>query len=107
MIELENLSLAELKQLRKEVDTAISDFKNREKRKLVAEVEAFARERGVQPAELAALLGRKGRKTVGEPKYANPDDPSQTWTGRGRKPAWVTAALDSGKSLEDMAIKTA
>jgi len=39
-----------------------------------------------------------------EAKYKNPNDVSQTWTGRGRKPAWVQAQLDEGFSLEDLAI---
>lgn len=104
MIELENLSLKELRQLQKDVDAAITDFKDREKRKALAEVEAFARERGLQPNDLASLLGRKGKRTVGAPKYANPADPSQTWTGRGRKPGWITEALAAGKTLDDMAI---
>jgi len=38
------------------------------------------------------------------PKYCNPEDSSSTWTGRGRKPLWVLAALDSGKSLDDLLI---
>lgn len=105
MFDLESLSLKELKQLYKDVETAIAEFKDREKRKALAEVEAFARERGLTPSELADLLGgRKARKTVGAAKYANPADPSQTWTGRGRKPGWVIDALAAGKSLDNMAI---
>jgi DNA-binding protein H-NS len=105
MFDLESLSLKELKQLHKDVEAAIAEFKDREKRKVVAEVEAFARERGVSPSELAEMLGgRKARKTVGAAKYANPADPSQTWTGRGRKPAWVIEALAAGKSMDSMAI---
>jgi DNA-binding protein H-NS len=46
--------------------------------------------------------GPKGSKSA--PKYANPADPSQTWTGRGRKPNWLIEALNEGKSLEDMAL---
>ena len=38
-------------------------------------------------------------------KYANPTDPVQTWTGRGRKPAWVNDFLTSGKTLDDLMIK--
>ena len=49
------------------------------------------------------LASIHARKAVA-PKYANPADTSQTWTGRGRKPQWVQAALDAGKSLEDLAI---
>ncbi|WP_238482214.1 H-NS histone family protein [Dyella acidiphila] len=38
--------------------------------------------------------GAKGvkRGTVA-PKYRNPEDPSQTWTGRGKRPLWFAAAI--------------
>ncbi len=104
MIELEHLSLKELRQLQKNVEAAITDFNDREKRKAIAEVEAFARERGLNPADLATILNRKGKKSIGVPKYANPADPTQTWTGRGRKPGWVIEALAAGKSLDSFAI---
>jgi DNA-binding protein H-NS len=38
------------------------------------------------------------------PKYQNPDNPSQTWTGRGRTPRWVTQMLETGKRIEDLLI---
>lgn len=34
--------------------------------------------------------------------YRNPDKPSQTWTGHGRRPRWITEQLSSGKRLEDL-----
>ncbi|HRM75876.1 MAG TPA: H-NS histone family protein, partial [Paracoccus sp. (in: a-proteobacteria)] len=37
-------------------------------------------------------------------KYANPADPEQTWTGRGRKPRWVQEALGAGQKLESLEI---
>ena len=43
-------------------------------------------------------------KKKAPPKYRNPEDDSSTWTGRGRKPLWVLAALESGKSLDDLLI---
>jgi len=43
-------------------------------------------------------------KKKAPPKYINPEDNSSTWTGRGRKPLWVLAALESGKSLDDLLI---
>ncbi|HPD91483.1 MAG: H-NS histone family protein [Rhodobacter sp.] len=102
-MDLDSLSLAELKQLRKDVEAAITDFTERERRKALAEVEAFARERGLSPADLASLGVKRTRKPAA-PKYANPADPSQTWTGRGRRPHWIEAALSAGKSLDDLAI---
>jgi DNA-binding protein H-NS len=103
MIDLETLSLKELKQLKKDVETAIADYKDREQRQALAEIEVFAREKGLSPADLAQLLGKKTRRPA-KPKYANPAEPSETWSGRGRRPRWVQAALDSGKSLDDLAI---
>lgn len=42
-------------------------------------------------------------KTV-KPKYRNPANRSETWTGRGLKPRWMVAAMKGGKKLEDFAI---
>ncbi|MGD9880660.1 MAG: H-NS family nucleoid-associated regulatory protein [Reyranella sp.] len=44
----------------------------------------------------------KGKKV--KPKYRNPANRSETWTGRGLKPRWMVAALKGGKKLEDFAI---
>jgi DNA-binding protein H-NS len=38
------------------------------------------------------------------PKYFNPSAPLETWSGRGKQPRWVVAALRSGRKLEDLRI---
>ena len=38
------------------------------------------------------------------PKYSNPSAPLETWSGRGKQPRWVVAALRSGHKLEDFRI---
>jgi DNA-binding protein H-NS len=38
------------------------------------------------------------------PKFRNPDNPSETWSGRGRQPRWLTAQIESGKQIEDFRI---
>ena len=43
-------------------------------------------------------------KATVAPKYRSLQDASMTWTGRGRKPAWVAAHLDAGGKLEELAI---
>ncbi|MGD9882791.1 H-NS family nucleoid-associated regulatory protein [Reyranella sp.] len=47
----------------------------------------------------SALRGKKVK-----PKYRNPANRSETWTGRGLKPKWMVAAMKGGKKLEDFAI---
>lgn len=50
--------------------------------------------------------GRGGRKTkrVVKPKYRNPANTSETWTGRGKRPRWFAAALAAGKKEKDLLI---
>ena len=39
------------------------------------------------------------------PKYCNPDRPSETWAGRGKRPRWLVAQLKSGRRIEDFRIQ--
>jgi DNA-binding protein H-NS len=41
------------------------------------------------------------------PKFRNPEQPSETWTGRGKKPRWLAAQLKSGKQIDDFRIDLA
>jgi DNA-binding protein H-NS len=55
----------------------------------------------------SARAGR-GSKLKGlkvKPKYRNPDQRSETWTGRGRTPLWMVALVKKGKKRDDFLIK--
>jgi DNA-binding protein H-NS len=41
------------------------------------------------------------------PKYRNPQTPSETWSGRGKQPRWLAAALKTGRKIEDFKIGAA
>lgn len=103
--DLAEMSLAELKALQKKIAKAIDTFEDRQKKAALAELEAKAKEMGFSLAELlGASVGTGKVKTKGIAKYANPSDPTQTWTGRGRRPDWFVAAIADGKSPEDLAL---
>jgi DNA-binding protein H-NS len=55
---------------------------------------------------LAQLTGAtvSRKRAPATAKYGNPANPSDTWSGRGRKPRWFEAALNAGKTPEDLAI---
>jgi DNA-binding protein H-NS len=38
------------------------------------------------------------------PKYQNPDVPTETWSGRGKRPRWLVSALKAGGTVEDFKI---
>lgn len=39
------------------------------------------------------------------PNYRNPENPSETWSGRGNRPRWLAAQIAAGKKLTDFLIK--
>jgi DNA-binding protein H-NS len=39
------------------------------------------------------------------PKFRNPDNPGETWSGRGRQPRWVAEQLTLGRRMEELKIK--
>jgi DNA-binding protein H-NS len=50
------------------------------------------------------VSGRRPYPPV-SPKYCNPDQPSETWAGRGKRPRWLVAQLKSGRRIEDFSIQ--
>lgn len=97
---LMDLDRDQLETLKKDIAKQMEKVEDARKLEFAAKVRELEAEYGLSVADLKA--GGKGSK--GLPKYANPDDASQTWTGRGRKPNWVIEALDNGKALEDLSI---
>ena len=99
--EFDKMSLKEMRDLRVRLDRAINGYEDRKRREALAALEEAAREHGFN---LAELTGAKPTRRGGAiaPKYANPQDQTMTWTGRGRKPRWVQEYLDSGKALDDL-----
>ena len=102
-IDLSKMSMDELKDLKKDVEAAIKGFAERRRAEALKALEAVAKEHGMSVDEIVG--GRaKGRKAKAPAKYANPGNPSETWSGRGRQPGWYKDAIAAGKSPESMAI---
>jgi DNA-binding protein H-NS len=102
-MDLNSLSLKELKDLQSQVAKAISGFEDRRKREAIAELEEIARAKGFSLAELTGTAPTR-KRSPSVARYANPADKTQTWSGRGRKPRWFSDALAKGKKPDSMAI---
>jgi DNA-binding protein H-NS len=104
IIDLDAMTLDELKQLRKDIEKALAGYESRKKAEARVALEAKAREMGFTLSEITdAAPSRKKRAPVAA-KYAHPDNPSVTWSGRGRKPGWISEALAAGRSLNEFLI---
>ena len=66
-------------------------------------VKTAAKSQGNMPSELG---GRRGEHSEASPsvKYRNPENPDMTWSGRGRRPAWIREAVEAGRSMSDFEI---
>jgi DNA-binding protein H-NS len=83
--------------------------KSKIKRARIADVRKklrkLAKDEGYTIEELFGGAGRSAAKSKVAAKYRNPDNPKDTWSGRGRKPRWFEAALKAGKSESSLLIK--
>lgn len=108
MTDLESLTLDDLRSLRKRIDQAIASFQERKRREAITAAGEVAHQHGFSLLDLTGSKSSRnrhsGEPTPGQPRYVNPNNREQTWSGRGRRPAWVADHLDAGGSLEDMAI---
>ncbi|MCC7634058.1 H-NS family nucleoid-associated regulatory protein [Stenotrophomonas rhizophila] len=66
---------------------------------------APARGRAAKATKAPAKAVRKLGKVA--PKYRNPANPKETWTGRGKQPRWLAALTSKGKKVEEFLIKKA
>ena len=101
-IDLNSMSKDELLALRGEVDKALKSIDARRKAEALKAAQDAAKEFGFSLAELTEGGKATGRKAA--PKYANPADASQTWSGRGRQPIWFREAVENGAKPEDFSI---
>ncbi|MFD0910163.1 H-NS histone family protein [Ruegeria arenilitoris] len=103
-INLDKLSRKELLELRDQVDKALENAEARERQEALMAAEKAAAAYGFSLSDLASQPTRSGKGSKAKAKYRNPADPTQTWTGRGRKPKWVHEALKAGADISDLEI---
>ena len=88
--------------------------------KVLSKIVQLAKDAGLTADDIAKALGAgkpakaakapraskkgalAGKKVA--PKYRNPANPEQTWTGRGKRPRWLADALASGAELDSFLI---
>jgi len=94
---LKSMSIDKLMKLKDQLDTALRLKVADERSALQAKLDKLSR--------LSTSKGGKaGARGSVPPKYRNPENPSETWAGRGLRPRWLAAALKGGKKLEHFSI---
>ena len=121
-IDVNTLSQKELASLINQAKKRQTTLKKRKSATTVrARLTALARAEGYTVAELfggsaastprtstraaPAKAARKGRKLGKvEPKYRNPANAAETWTGRGKQPRWLAEMVRNGRTVDEFLI---
>ncbi len=100
-LDLDGMDFEELWSLHEQLTQLLSEKITAEKLELERRLARLTGAELVGPAEVSAVK-RKYPKVL--PKYCNPLVPTERWSGRGKKPRWLVAALQAGRKLEDFKI---
>jgi DNA-binding protein H-NS len=111
-INLKDMSRKELEKLLADAKKALNATRARDRRNARKAAERAAAEFGFslnelddeKPVKAKKAIAPKKRSKASKPKFANPDNPSQTWTGKGRQPNWYRAAVEKGIGPDSMTI---
>jgi DNA-binding protein H-NS len=105
-VELESMSLDDLWSPHEKISAILSARIKAEKNELEKRLAVLDRGVGAisQPGEALASDAKRRRKYPRVlPKYRNPQT-SETWSGRGKLPRWLVAAMKSGRKKEEFRI---
>jgi DNA-binding protein H-NS len=99
--ELEKMELNDLWDLHQRIVEVLDRKLENEKRKLQNQLDELGRKFGGSPADVPQ---RRPYPKV-EAKYRNPNNPSETWSGRGKTPRWLAMLIASGRKPDDFRIQ--
>ena len=109
-VKLDGMSPRELQALITQAQSKMESARVEHLRSTRAKIDALLKAAGLQLSEVyAGRGGKRGKRAgAGVPKYRNPANPAQTWTGHGKKPTWFQQALKkSGVTANSLLIAKA
>ncbi|HEX5513783.1 MAG TPA: H-NS histone family protein [Gammaproteobacteria bacterium] len=106
-MDLTNYNSQQLRELQAELDRELKKRRRDDVRQAQRELRSVAERFGFSLTELvsgqpaAAAAAAAGKGVV---KFRHPSDESKTWSGRGRKPAWIKEWEAEGRSLDELLV---
>jgi DNA-binding protein H-NS len=104
-IELKSLNHSQLADLIVRAHARQEELVKERASKLRDKINALIKAEGFGLDEVFGRTGGRGKaRGKVKPKFRNPADHTQTWSGRGKRPRWFHAALAAGKKEKDLLI---
>ena len=98
---LKSMSIEKLRDLKDKIEATIHMKVTERRHELESEMSKLIRFEGGRGG---GKVGRGGARGSVAAKYRNPENPAETWAGRGLKPRWLAAAIKGGKKQDDFLI---
>ena len=111
MNDYESMPYAELKKLHTEIGETLKKRQEIDRHEAREKMQKMAEDMGFM--SVIEMLGieagrnpkrKNGKRTPARIKYQNPDNPAETWTGKGRVPKWMQPLIEGGKVKEDFLV---
>ena len=99
--QLKEMSLDDLWDLHERIGAILSDKIENEKKKLEQQLNQLAR----KVSELSPPGPERRPYPKVEAKFRNPDNPSETWSGRGKTPRWLARLIATGRKIDEFRIQ--
>ncbi|TRZ67796.1 MAG: H-NS histone family protein [Comamonadaceae bacterium] len=103
------IKLTDLQSIQANLEKGIELRKVAEKVEWSNQLKELIKKSGFSLEELAGDTKLSSKdKTVKEskpPKYRNPDNHEETWSGMGAKKKWLVAMLENGRTLDEFLIQ--
>lgn len=94
----------QLRELAAASHNVIEARKSEKQKDAMEQIKRLAAENGLL-VDVKSEGGKPGKSRQPlPPMYSNPENPEQTWSGRGARPKWFKKALEGGKSADDLKI---
>ena len=105
-VDIKNLNHNQLNELIAKAQTRQTELRREQVSTVRDKVNALIKAEGFTFDDLFGARAPKSRRagTTVAPKYRNPDDAEQTWSGRGKRPRWFNEALAAGKKESDLLV---
>lgn len=104
-MDLSNMSSADLRKLQEQVTRELKRRESQDLAEARERILAIAQSVGMPVKDLiGGGAGSRGKTGSVAPRYRNPADSSQQWTGRGRQPKWVKEWLEAGKDISGLKV---
>ncbi len=98
-LDFDHLTAVQIEALQARLVEQLAAKRASEKLELVAEIVRLVENSGYDMAEVLALLSRQVATTTAA--YVNPNDPTEIWSGQGRRPKWLKDLIDAGHPLDE------